>query len=312
MKLLAVVIVLTVGVWVCAQAVDGPAVEPIDPPSAPNSNTAAASSNLNVPMNFDSGVIGDARDIQRIGWSFNPMQYSAGYVLGTLTGVNINGYVIQTLEGFVKVGASSTSGGYVNQHCLNEAKDKLKSGADYPAQYAAAEQNCTVQLNPWPFSSENEFLLNKLAAIGDSEVILFYKSYFWVPFVQSPNLLEKIYLVDPNVLPPKASDQVPIPIMAHVPRLVTGYFIGRVVKASLDNVVRKAHQIVVQQGVGGAIYNQMSVPNHKLFDFIVRAMATGKYMRIYYYELMEPFAFPDNLTHGYKTNHYVYKVQLLN
>ena len=294
MKLLVVITVLTVCTWARAQTAGGPTMAP----------TAA--------MDPDSGVMGDARDIQRLGWSFNPMQYSAGYVLGTLTGVHKNGYIVQTLEGLVKVGAASTSGGYINKYCLDRAREKLKQGAGYPAQLQAAEQNCTVQLNPWPFSSENEYLLKKLALIGDSEVVLFYKSYFWIPFVQSHNLLEKIYLVDPTVLPPKASFSVPIPVMAYVPRLITGYFIGRVVKASLDNVVRKAHQIVIQQGVGGAIYNQMSVPNRKLFDFTVRAMATGKYMRIFYYKLMEPFAFPDNITHGYKTNHYVYKVQLLN
>ncbi len=259
-----------------------------------------------------SDIIGDARHIPPIGWPLDPMVYSSGYILGALTGVHKTGYVIQTLEGFVKVGEASTSGGYVNQRCFNQKKNNIKYGPNYPAEVQAAQEDCTVELNPFPFSNLDEDLIAQLSSVGTSEVVLFYKSYFWLPFVQSQNYLEKVYLVDPTVLPPKATYEVPIPILAHVPRLVTGFYVGRIVKASLDNVIRKSHQVVIQQGTGGAIYTQVSVPNHRLFRFIVDAMATGRYLRLYWYGLMEPFAFPDNVAHGYKTYQYAYKVELLN
>lgn len=259
-----------------------------------------------------STIIGDARHLHVIGWSFDPMQYSAGYVLGTLIGVHRNGRIIQTLEGSVKVGQASTAGGYVEQYCIDDAKSKLKSGPNYPVELQNAERRCTVTINPWPFSSENEYLLNQLASIGDSEVVLYYRSYFYIPFTLSDNYLEKVYLVDPTLLPRRASFTAPIPLVARIPRLVTGYYVGRVVKASYNNVIRKAREIVIQQGVGGGIYNEIAVPDRALFNFIIETMATGRYVRLYYYVLMRPLAGPENIVRGYTTDYRAYKVELLN
>lgn len=277
-----------------------------------SSTTAQYSKTVPTQGPTPKSVIGDARHLATIGWSFNPMQYSAGYVLGTLVGVHKIGRIIQTLEGSVKIGQMSSAGGFVEPKCLEMQKSRIKSGPNYQVELQQAEQRCTVLINPWPFSSQNQGLLEPLAAIGESEVVLYYKSYFWVPFTRSNNYLQRVYLVDPTLLPPNASYTVSIPWAAYIPRLVTGFYVGRVVQASLNNVIRKAREIVVQQGRGGGIYNQISVPSRKLFNFIIKAMATGRYMRVYYYQLIGPLAAPENLVAGYNTDYRAYKVQLLN
>lgn len=264
-----------------------------------------------VPTN--NPMIGDVRSLAPVTGSWNPTRFEEGYVLGTLARVSSRGVIIQTLEGEIKLGVTSTRGGYIDTDCFDRETRSIpqenREARDQRRQRAL--QQCTVVINPWPFSHLNERLLTNFEQISGQLLMVFYRTYMWVPFTDTNNYISHVYFVNPELLKIgdvyDASHLMPVTRTFHY---ATGIFEGRIVKAAMEGVVRKTYELIIQLGNTGDIFHQVSVSDKRLFDFALKAMSTGHYLRISYFQLYSPFAFPVNLVRGYNTKLRVYRIEV--
>lgn len=259
-------------------------------------------------------ILGDIRQRQPVTGSWNPFRYDAGYVLGTVAQVSARGILIKTLEGQIKLGITSTRGGYVEKDCFDAEVDQRQSRNPKPLtdeERKQAAELCVVNINPFEFSHYNTDLVESLERINGRLVMAFYRSYYLLPLLESSNYIDKVYLVEPDILKPGAvyeSNEISFARSVHYG---AGSFEGRIVKASLEGIVRKAHEFIIQVGNTGDLFRAVSVSDEELFKFGIQAMSTGRYLQIGYYQLYSPLASPFNLLFGYNTDLRAHRIEVI-
>src|SRR5690606_5946260 len=116
--------------------------------------------------------------------------YSEGYVLGVLSEVASRGIIIQTLEGSIKLGRLSSRGNIVDPHCFQRETGRdiaeLRGlRGEFRGPEREAVDKCSEPFNPWAFSHLNQRLLSSIEQVGTNYVLVFFRSYLWIPFIQS-------------------------------------------------------------------------------------------------------------------------------
>jgi hypothetical protein len=261
-----------------------------------------------------STEIGDPRSPAPVTGSLNPLRYSEGYVMGTIASLGSKGVIIYTLEGEIKLGHASAKGGFIDEGCVPDRIHVLLNSARFASfeqVWSQARIDCTVEINPWPFSSYAKEDLYPIRENKTPFVAIHFRSYFWLPLLKSENYLVRVYPVDSDILRDGEyyeSKKMPV---ARTLRYEEGFLDGRIVKASLDGVIRKANEIVVQHGTGGNVFSILSVSDKAMFEFIIKTMLAGKMVRIHFVQLFRPMAKPINLIRGYDTNYRVFRVDVI-
>lgn len=258
------------------------------------------------------------RDIRR---SYNPLVFSEGYVLGHVDKASVEGTVWEGFEGEILLGLNSVPGGVVEDECVNKKVKELqqgekKQGKPSPVRPQVREQaidQCIARINPFPISSYAtgwQDLLNQFRSTVDLSLIR-YKGYWVHPLLGSPYFIKEVIPVKNYPLPVKSLDQMyrfPVYRTLHYG---TSQVEGRAVIASMDGIIRKHYHLIMQSGVGGGKFVHIEVPTQILYDYIVRCMSAGKLIRVYYFILYEPQAYPSNMLLGYGTNLRAYRVDVI-
>jgi hypothetical protein len=242
---------------------------------------------------------GDPKHMETTRSWWNPFRTELGYVLGALAEVKSAGILIHTLEGSLKLGVTSSRGGYLDRLCYD---DEIEDRRPTPQQQSAATQKCTVAVNPWSFSHYNQHLLSRFENLSGQMVLVFYQSFPILPFTRSSNFISKVYFIDPEAMQVGSfyeASSMPFSSRVHY---AAGFVEGRIVKATLDGVFRRSYELVIQVGMTGDIFTAISLSDRRLFEFAIRAMATGRYLKISYFQLFGPFAVPSDLLFNYRTN----------
>ena len=269
----------------------------------------------NLPsVSADTSVIGDPNHPEKVTGSLNPLRYSEGYAMGILANLKSTGVVINTLEGDLKLGHLSSKGGIVDNACVPQVVNRLlrkKEVKNSEEANARATRECTLQVNPWHFSNLDEGLLRDIRQMENSNVAVFFRSYFWIPFVDSDNYLIRVYPVNRDILKVGDFYESDGMVLSRTIPYQKGYIDGRVVKASLDGVIRKAHEVLIQQGAGGDVFSRLSVDDNRVFDFIVKAMLSDRFLRIHYVRMFSTMAAPINAITGYDTSFRVFRVDII-
>jgi hypothetical protein len=81
---------------------------------------------------------------------------------------------------------------------------------------------------------------------------------------------------------------------------VRGDIVGRVVKASLDHVILKTFEVTIQNQLDNS-FSYLSVDDPQVFDALVRAMMSGRILKIGYIRLFGLQARLLSLVRGYDT-----------
>jgi hypothetical protein len=252
---------------------------------------------------------GDLNNMESTRSWWNPFRTSQGYVLGVLAGVQSRGILIHTLEGSLKLGVTSSRGGYLDKPCY----DQLLAGNSRPnaQEQRIATEKCTVVINPWPFSNYNQHLISRFENLGGQLILVFYRTYPILPFTNSPNFVSKIYFVDPKILDVGASYEARSMPISSTLNYASGFLEGRIVKASLDGVFRRSFEFIIQIGSTGDVFTVVSLSDRRLFEFGIKAMSTGRYLKVSYFHLFGPLALPSDLLFDYKTNLRAHKIEVL-
>lgn len=260
--------------------------------------------------------------LRKIRRSYNPLVFSEGYVLGYVNKASVEGTVWEGFEGEVLLGLGSNPGGVVEDECVNNKIKELQQQGQQeearprqvtPQIREQAIDQCMVRINPFPISSYStdwQDRLNKYRSSVDLTLIRF-KGYWFHPLLSSPYFIKEAIPVKNYPLPRRSIDDInKFPVYRSL-HYGTSQVEGRAVIASMDGIIRKHFHVIVQSGVGAGKFVHVEVPNQSLFDYIVNCMATGKLVRIYYFILYDPQAFPSNILKGYGTGLRAYRVDLL-
>lgn len=262
--------------------------------------------------------------LKRIRRSFNPLVFSEGYVLGHVSKDSVEGTIWEGFEGELLLGLGSSPGGVVEDECVNkkmkelQAQEKAQQDKSRPKPPSAllreqAIDQCMIRINPFPISSYStgwQDRLNKFRSTVDLTLIRF-KGYWLHPLLDSSYFIKEIIPVKDYSLPTKTLDQINrFPVYRNL-HYGTSQVEGRAVIASMDGIIRKHYHLIMQSGVGAGKFVHIEVPTESLFDYIVNCMAAGKLIRVSYFILYDPQAFPSNILLGYGTSLRAYRVDVI-
>jgi len=263
----------------------------------------------------------EAQDLPPIEYNRNPYYQEEGYRLGSI--LNFYRYRIfpWSYEGTMMMGFGAGRQDFIDQLCLDARTQGTENIADANKRQTAVDQatrSCYIFTNPWPFSTLNHQLLLAFEQLGNAQVspILLHYS---VPYIsieniitQTKNFVEGIYPINPDAKIAHSyhisESQIPFSGSLNIKR---GFIDGRVVKASLDHLLRKSFEVTIQEGKLGNNFTRMSVDNQEVFNYILAAMLTGKLVHIEYLELIGFEASLVRVMRDYDTPYRVIGVELM-
>lgn len=244
----------------------------------------------------------------------NPITFSEGYALGHATTPSATGMVIKFFDTQIHLGVGSVPAALINDNCRIQQLESLAKNPKLTEtdRLKQAENRCSEPINPFVLSSYDSSWREYLSTHNPDLALYKFTGYIAHPFLNSPYIIEDVVPTNPSFnLPSESMDESQR--FAVYPKIHYGrsQYDGRVVVASLDGIVRRHFQIVMQIGRAGGHFERLNVPTRRLFNYIVDCMATGRLLRVYYYVLYGPQAWPSNLLHGYTTNLRVYRVDVI-
>lgn len=228
-----------------------------------------------------------ASDVPQV--RYNLWHLVEGYRLGFISNFGSEGIQeLWMLEGQLNQGTATTMGPIYDRVCVEE-HEKAANSVEDPQRHAAivakAQDRCYLTEQPWPFSATDSDLLKQWDSMGVVPVVIYFERPVWTPYqlvTQTRDYLLGIFPINPSLAIEKK----------HVLRSSLGggkYFnrekktiVGRIVKATLEQPIRKVYEVVIEEGLTGNSFLRMNVDDSDMFDYIVQAMLTGKMLRIEY------------------------------
>jgi hypothetical protein len=223
-------------------------------------------------------------------WSLSPFSYSTGIQLGQILNLRRERPVFSTFEGDLMLGFGTSFGEKVDRVCV-ESELPTQSRARISSEELArltqeARNSCALFRNPWRFSFLSSNLFDRIVPMKGRPVLLYFINYFSAIapshiLKRTSNTLLDAFPVDPN-LALATSFRIPSWKALHPE---SGFISGRIVRASLENSLRKTFEVVIQENENSDSFRAMTVSNEGLFRYITHAMLTGRQLRIEYIRL---------------------------
>jgi hypothetical protein len=249
----------------------------------------------------------------KVRYSPNVIYRSEGFRLGYIQTFARVGYFPWSYEFQMALGVGTSS----DQSCIDEEKAEaqhIPDLAERQRRLSQIPQNCLVDSNPWLFSSLDTPIYNQIDGMMQTvrPVVIYYStpviSYKQL-VTRTSNYVYDIFTVDERY-PVQKYFEISLPLAAQI-NPERGTIVGRVVKASLDHLFFKTYEITIQKNVQGMRLIKMSLNDSNLFDQVVRAMLTGKVLRIGYIRLPGWYGKFLSVLRGYDTNSRIVSVDIL-
>jgi hypothetical protein len=257
-------------------------------------------------------------DLPKVEYTRNPYFESEGFRLGFLLEFAREGIAIWSYEGQFMVGYGADRVEMIDPTCFQGKTDWLNSVKDVTKKnkaMEAARKECYIFTNPWMFSTLDSRIYNRYQELANTKatpVVLYYVTPFISPenlITNTKNFVEGIYPVNESLeLQPSftaTGSELPVGLNRE-----QGYVNGRIVKASLDHVIRKSFEIVIQEGPLGNNFRRMSVSSQEMFDYIIKVMLTGREVRVGFLRLLGAENTLYRIGKDYDTAYRVTSVQL--
>ena len=249
-------------------------------------------------------------------WNLDPRNNSNGYMLGYITTLGLDGqYFYETLEGQIQLGYSSSDAVATDPDCTAELSSQLFSKTKMPllpAETDAIGRRCSTVTNPRGFSSGDLSMNKQLAGRKGGPVLMYYQDFMVTTWARTHTIIKKVWTVSGDrPLPALSMESYEGIALAQVLRHQKTSVDGRFVDASIRGTIRENFQVTIQVGPSGNNFIDMNVLSEKLFDFIVECMATGRYLRISYYEIYDFQNIFARLLESMRTNYRIYRVDVI-
>lgn len=269
-------------------------------------------------------------------WNLNPLTYERGYTMGFLNRSTIEGVPpIRSLEGSIQLGFHSSDAAIVDVDCVR--RERQARGLEVPPDLSAAVsgtrnpsrasrdrnpvgenlapeviRNCQVEVNPWRFSTTELQQQAVLRTNTGRPVLIYYHGARIVIIPDTHRIIKEIWPVNHSrplsALSMERKWSYPIGRFIHYG---FGIVEGRFVRANVVKNIRQNYEVLVQLGPAGDNFVTMNLASSDLYEFIVEVMATGRYLRISYYELFNFQQWPSRLIQGYRTPYRIYRVDVI-
>jgi hypothetical protein len=236
-------------------------------------------------------------DLPKITYSRDPYYEERGYKLGYVIDFGLSGLIppYRSYEGSMMLGFGSTRKDYYDPVCLNDEMigvDTLRDPVKKQKLTDQANEKCYIFTNPWHFSYLTSGPYEDyIAATGGKVVpvlIYFVRPIFAFSRIvtDTSEFIEGTYPVNENL---KIEKSIRLPDNAMpIARLLhrrSAFIPGRVVSAELQNIIRKSFEVIIQEGPSGSAFRKMSVSDQSIFDFLIKAMLSGKLLNLEYLEI---------------------------
>jgi hypothetical protein len=269
---------------------------------------------------FSFQLFAEPNGPQPIYYNRNPLYKSEGYCLGYILDFHRENLLLWSYEGTMMLGYGTARADMVDPYCIDRARNaaaKISNPAKASQALAAAQQSCHIFQNPWKFSTLSAPLYHKYLSVTETQyqpVMIYFAEPSYSPktlITHTDTFLYDIYPIKVDLNLPE-SFQIPeyeMPIGLSINE-GKGFSDGRIVKASLDHYFRKSFEVVIQEGVNGNNFRRMSVANQDMFNYIIKAMQTGRMLHIGYVQitgLEEEFV---DIAKSYDTNFRIVSVEL--
>jgi hypothetical protein len=262
--------------------------------------------------------------VPKIRWTPDPLYSEEGFRLGTI--IRFGEHWFWHFEGQLMMGFNASPENIIDHDCVRietAAADKLKNEAQQQAAKKKIASNCLIGPNPWPFSVVDRNLFKQIGSGSVTPVVVYYTRAIGSPagavlvpsakalFTSTDNYVTKIWPINPNFPTPSSYTEGTgeFPPSDNV-SFSSGTIQGHVVKASMDHLLFKTYEILVQQSQGGSDFIRLSVDDSKLFDHIVMMMFTGKELKVHFTQLFSIEGYWLSEFRGYSTYYRVTSVEI--
>ena len=158
-------------------------------------------------------------------------------------------------------------------------------------------------------------LVEEWAKIGVSPVLVHYERPVWAfsqYFTQTKNYVLGIYPINPPGRNQESKKLDRSLYLGDVTSRGRRTIEGLIIKASLENPVRKTYEVIVEEGLSGNSFIGMSVDDTALYDYILQAMQTGKVLRITYVHFWDWEGAIPSAIFSYNTYYRIVEVKVSN
>jgi hypothetical protein len=243
----------------------------------------------------------------------NVLNRSEGFILGYIQSFARKGYIVRSYEFGMTLGVGTSS----DQICIDEKKEEAQQIPDLAKRQRSLStipQNCLVGSNPWLFSSLDRSLYNQIDGMMQTTVrpaVAHFSTPGLSPkqlFTGTSNYVDKIFPVDDYLVQKHFEIRSWLPLWINPEQ---GHIVGRVVMASLEHFVFKTYEVTIQRNGLGTSLTKLSLNDSDLFKQVVRAMLTGKVLRIGFIRLPGWYGKLLSVLRGYDTNFRILSVDIL-
>lgn len=258
----------------------------------------------------------------------DPIYVSQGFRLGTILKMNSKGLFFwrYRYEGKLMLGVNTNSGDMYDNNCISSLYKTYREEEEKEGKKVDPESEdlgnlpdeerieCLIGYNPVSFSFFDDYYYNKFKKFSDGQVVIFYKVPLLAPqdiLTDTKRFLRGIWMVNPSLPIEKSkiveSDILSSEIFTPQKAIVD----GRVVGASVENIVRQTYEIIVQLGTAANNFIRLSVSSNEMFDYLVRSMFAGKVLRMEYVKVIGIFR-PLSHLRGYDTDFRILRAKVIN
>lgn len=251
-------------------------------------------------------------DFPVFSFSINPIYHSIGLQLGHVLSIRRERIFIRTFEGEMMLGVGSNPGSVVDRQCVRTVLDEQGPSGNQQVQDARqrrANTDCFLFDNPWRFSTLKTPVFNKIAALKNDSMLIYYINYHVAPsyaLTKTTNKVLDAFATVPNL---KIKPRYRISSWSGL-HPEAGIITGRVVRASLEYSLRKTYEVIIQESENADHFRAMSINDGRLFRYVTQAMLTGKLLRIEYVRLFQPHSRFLSALFNYMTDYRIISVEI--
>lgn len=225
----------------------------------------------------------------------NPFFSTKGYILGEVGTIRNEGFPIwrYRYEGSLMQGIGNIPGPIIDNGCEEQRQSILvdrwmrgvnskNEGLGVEVDGSFSENPCELGHNPLPFSFFSRRTAKKILYLRTGLEVFYFVRPTIAPqavLTRTRNFIGDVWPIDRSIELEESISSRGLPVSRVVTR-ERGVVSGRVILATVENVVFKTYEIIIQSVAQGNEFKALSVHDPRVFDYLVDSMFAGRRVKI--------------------------------